>query len=110
MDMSGKMPSITVPEERTRATYLHSDNGLNQQGELDVILPPTITYYVSWPRTPTYNARLEQFQFPIKREHLNDPILWYFGEIACSIFGKHNFMVVGDFGLSSSGVSLPPSP
>ena len=51
-----------------KVVYLHSDNGSDHQGELDTCLPQGITHFVSRPRTPTDNARLERFHRTLQDE------------------------------------------
>lgn len=48
--------------------YLHSDNGSDHQGALDTILKEGLIHFVSRPRTPTDNARLERFHRTLQDE------------------------------------------
>lgn len=59
--------------ERTRAEHpsihhLHTDNGADHRGVLDTGLPAEVTHWVSRPRVPEDNGRLERFHRTMQEE------------------------------------------
>ena len=61
-------------EEFPQATQLHSDNGSEFRGEFLASLPQGAVSWVSRPRTPTDNARLERLNRTVQEECFADTL------------------------------------